>query len=380
METIRYSPVGKEDIAFGTGTFEVTLADGRVVMLSQVDIGAILNTAGLSTTTLNGLSFTNATFSSTTFVSPTFTGITTASTVAADPTLALGIASKQYVDNLLTLPAVGAAGTILMSRTASAHGLAYVAALTSQGYGDTYGNGDGAGAGDLTNDITLTTGGCMDATGAYWIQGGAITKQLDAGWAVGTAAGGLDTGAVANSDYYIWRIARSDTGVVDALFSLSSTAPTMPPSYDFKRLRGWIKRVGGTIVACHTYETEGGGLELAWDAATLDVDLTNTLTTVRRTDALKVPLTFSTMAHIGVVVGDAVQAAVWVGCPDETDVAPSATAALLMNNFVVVAGTVVAQKMRVRTSATGTIAARSNIATTDAYRVSTYGFTWARRQ
>jgi hypothetical protein len=35
--------------------------------------------------------------------------------------------------------------------------------------------------------------------------------------------------------------------------------------------------------------------------------------------------------------------------------------------------------MRVRTSATGTIAARANVATIDSYRVSTMGFTWARR-
>src|SRR5439155_3076394 len=40
-----------------TGSFEVTLADGRVVMLSAVDVGAILSTAGLSTQTLTGLTF-----------------------------------------------------------------------------------------------------------------------------------------------------------------------------------------------------------------------------------------------------------------------------------------------------------------------------------
>ncbi len=37
-ETIRFTPIGKEDIRFGSSSFEVTLADGRVVSLSEVDV------------------------------------------------------------------------------------------------------------------------------------------------------------------------------------------------------------------------------------------------------------------------------------------------------------------------------------------------------
>ena len=47
-ETIRYSRLGREDLNLGTGTFEVRLADGRVVVLTQIDIGAILSDADLS--------------------------------------------------------------------------------------------------------------------------------------------------------------------------------------------------------------------------------------------------------------------------------------------------------------------------------------------
>jgi hypothetical protein len=36
METIRYSKIFLEDLATGTGTEQVTLADGRVVSLSKV--------------------------------------------------------------------------------------------------------------------------------------------------------------------------------------------------------------------------------------------------------------------------------------------------------------------------------------------------------
>lgn len=275
-----------------------------------------------------------------------------------------------------TVLAVGAAGTIPMSRTAPATKLAYVAPFTKAIYGLTYAN-NGA---DATNDIDLAAGGCMDATGAYWLTLSALTKQLDAPWAVGTAAGGLDTGAIGNSDYYLWAIGRSDTGVTDALFSLSSTAPTMPTSYDFKRLIGWFKRVGGTIVAFHTYETEGGGLALSWDAPTLDINLANTLTSTRRTDAVKVPLNLSTVATLNVVIVDAGGTTeIWICCPDQTDAAPSLTVAPLINFRGEQAAIASAAQLTIRTSAAGLIAARAASGTMDTYAVSTMGFTWARR-
>lgn len=276
---------------------------------------------------------------------------------------------------------VGAAGTILMARPASAYGVADVAALNKSIYGFTYKNNSG----DPTNDLDIFTGGCMDVTGAYWIGGlslGSFTKQSDVAWAAGNSFGGLDTGAVGNNNYYIFAIARSDTGVTDILFSLSPTTPQMPANYDFKRLIGWFKRAGGTIVAFHTYETEGGGLEFAWDAPTLDINLSNTLTTARRTDALKVPLDFSVIAHINAVSYDASSAVLvaWIYCPDQTDAAPSQSlAAPLANLGQQVVGGANGAALRVRTSATGLIAARGSVATVDTYAVSTLGFTWARR-
>lgn len=61
-ETIRYTLTGKEDINFGTGTFEITLADGRTVVLNQVDVGAILNDATLSTQALTLVSLITTSF------------------------------------------------------------------------------------------------------------------------------------------------------------------------------------------------------------------------------------------------------------------------------------------------------------------------------
>jgi len=272
--------------------------------------------------------------------------------------------------------AVGANGSILMARSAASQGLAYVSPFSRMITGLTYANS----AVDATNDLDIAAGGAMDATGAYWMTLTAITKQSDVAWAVGTNQGGLDTGAVGNSDYFIWLIARSDTGVVDVLYSLSSTSPTMPASYDFKRLIGWFKRVGGTIVAFTTYETEGGGIEHMWTVPTLDINLANTLTTTRRTDALKVPLAFSVEAHVNIGVAD-VSGAVqnWFYCPDQTDAAPSGSVAPGANIEVTSAGVTASRQMRIRTSAAGLIAARSTQATVDLYIASTMGFRWARR-
>jgi hypothetical protein len=93
---------------------------------------------------------------------------------------------------------------------------------------------------DALNDIDIAVGSCRDSTDVDDMHLlSALTKRLDAGWAVGTGNGGLDTGAEAASTLYaVWLIKRSDTGVVDALFSTSFTAPSMPTNYDRKRLIG----------------------------------------------------------------------------------------------------------------------------------------------
>lgn len=103
---------------------------------------------------------------------------------------------------------------------------------------------------DATNDIDIAAGSTIDGTSVEnMVLGSALTKRLDATWAVGTGNGGLDTGSIANATYHIWLIKRSDTGVVDALFSTSASSPTMPTNYDYKRRIGSIIRSGGAIVA-----------------------------------------------------------------------------------------------------------------------------------
>ena len=61
-EVIRYTQLGEEDMRFGLGTFEVILADGRTVVLSEVDVGAILNNAAKSTQALELVSLITTSF------------------------------------------------------------------------------------------------------------------------------------------------------------------------------------------------------------------------------------------------------------------------------------------------------------------------------
>lgn len=81
MEIIRYSPIGKEDLHLGTGTFEVRLADGRVVTLTKIDVGALLADSTISTQTL--------TLSAVTLASLNVSGASTLNTVTITGLLSL---------------------------------------------------------------------------------------------------------------------------------------------------------------------------------------------------------------------------------------------------------------------------------------------------
>ena len=122
---------------------------------------------------------------------------------------------------------------------------------------------------DANNDVDIAVGLTRDSTDVLSITlSGALTKQLDAAWAVGTNQGGLDTGSKAVSTrYHIWLIYRSDTGVTDVLFSTSATAPTMPTNYDYKRRIGsFLTDASGNIIAFskHAVVVRNGDKDFAW--------------------------------------------------------------------------------------------------------------------
>lgn len=129
---------------------------------------------------------------------------------------------------------------------------------------------------DAANDIDIAAGeaASTEANPVLMVLPSGISKRLDAAWAVGTNQGGLDTGSVTSTTYHVWLIQRSDTGVVDVLFSASATSPTMPTNYDRKRRIGSILRKIGAIVQFRQV-----GDDFLLETASLDRDSTSAAAT-----------------------------------------------------------------------------------------------------
>jgi hypothetical protein len=212
-----------------------------------------------------------------------------------------------------------------------ASGRAIVASAYAPPKGHLYGLTLANNATDATNDVDIAAGeASSDATTPTLITlATGVTKRLDAAWAVGTGNGGLDTGSIANTTYHLWLIQRSDTGVVDVLFSTSATSPTMPTNYDRKRRVGAVLRESGAIVA---FVQDGDYFRRK--ASRLDVDVTQASTTATRT--LSVPVGVRVQVYFQYIATDPSNAnttSVYFSDLDATDEAPSTSLAPLAASF-----------------------------------------------
>lgn len=182
--------------------------------------------------------------------SPALTGTPTAPTASPSDN-STKIATTAYVDAQVAGGVAGVAsidgqtGAFTTDDSLSSTSTVLRAQFKGHLYGLTLSNN----ATDATNDIDIAAGEAADTDGILMVLSSALTKRLDAAWAVGTGNGGLDTGSIADTTYHVFLIQRSDTGVVDALFSTSPSSPTMPANYDRKRRIGAILRESAAIVA-----------------------------------------------------------------------------------------------------------------------------------
>ena len=178
-------------------------------------------------------------------------------------------------------------------------------------------------AADATNDIDFAAGTCADSTAAFYMTPTALTKRLDATWAVGTNQGGLFSGAIANTTYHCFIIMRPDTGVVDAGFDTDPDAANRPASYTYYRRVGSIVRTGAAIKAFFQQ-----GKTFYWNVMTLD---DNSAAAGPTTITLTVPVGISVTALFNGFAYDAspppsgFQGAI-ITSLDQTDTAPSASA------------------------------------------------------
>ena len=115
---------------------------------------------------------------------------------------------------------------------------------------------------DASHDIDIAVGECRDGSdSANMVIGGTLTKQIDASWAIGNNAGGLDgTESVsgtpdANTWYHVWLLRDPATGLMDASFSESASAPTLVGNYTQKRRIGAVLTDGSAnIIAFYQHK------------------------------------------------------------------------------------------------------------------------------
>ncbi len=220
---------------------------------------------------------------------------------------------------------------------------------------------------DATNDIDIAVGMATDSTNAdLMVLASALTKRLDAAWAVGTGNGGLDTGVIDNASYHVHLIKRLDTGVVDALFSLSATSPTLPDDYDVFRRICSIRRRAAAIV---TFSQRGD--EFLYDDPLLDVS-TSSLGTTAALLNVGVPDGINVDALLRCRGTNAAGWSVLISSPNVTNQAPSGTLAPLCD-IGGTAGTGDRATIRVRTNTSSEVRARSSIANTE-LQISCYGY------
>lgn len=174
--------------------------------------------------------------------------------------------------------------------------------------------------------MTTAAGMATDAANAFMMKLAASVAKTTSAWAVGTGNGGLDTGAIANSTWYhFYLIQRLDTSVVDVLFSLSASAPTMPANYTLKRRIG----SGFTTAGGNWTSFIQDGDYFRWLASVLDINTTNP-GTAAVSATLTVPTGVNVFANFNArVVSTTISSHVQFSDLAATDEAPSATAAPL---------------------------------------------------
>ena len=183
---------------------------------------------------------------------------------------------------------------------------------------------------DATNDLDVSAGSCAsdDATDAnrVLLNPGVMTKQIDAVWAAGTAAGGrISSESLVNGTWYLYAFRRSG-GTDDYCFSQSLT-PTLPDGGTNKRLIFAMLRESAALIGI-----VHNGDRVDRKSPVLDVDVSNPGTSaVTRT--LSVPTGLTVLAHMNVLV-QAHNAGEYCYLSDlsQTDLAASDTAAPLATN------------------------------------------------
>jgi hypothetical protein len=191
-----------------------------------------------------------------------------------------------------------------------------------------------------------------------------VMTKTAAAWAAGTGNGGLDTGAIAANTWYYWYlIQRPDTGDVDFIFSLSSTAPNLPTNYSLKRRIGAMR----TNSASQWPLFKQYGYRFILNAPFLDLS-TTAGNTIPANVALTVPRIAGVRALFRAIVAHGTGSNVAFYALDEADTAINANFFISLSAALQGAG-----HFEVTVNASAQIRYNCSVAST-AVRISTYGW------
>lgn len=147
--------------------------------------------------------------------------------------------------------------------------------------------------------MSIAAGQATDSTNVMMMNLASAISKTTSAWAVGSGNGGIDTGAVATGTWYhFYLIMRPDTGVVDVLFSLSASAPTMPTNYTLKRRIGSGKTDGSSQWVAFIQD----GDLFQWLATVLDITAANAGTSAVTRTLASVPTGVNVLANLQVMV------------------------------------------------------------------------------
>jgi hypothetical protein len=203
--------------------------------------------------------------------------------------------------------------------------------------------------------FSVAAGQACDSSFTDMMTLAASISKTTAAWAVGGGNGGLDTGAIANSTWYhAHAIKRVDTSVVDALVSLSPTAPTLPGGYSLARRIGSMRtNASGQWTAFSQF-----GDEFIWLTTVADANGVALSLTPRTLFSLTIPTGITVNALFRAAIdGSTNQNMVSFFCPDETDQAPGGAGAGI-EMVLQAASQFAGGRFNVRSNLSGQIAAR----------------------
>lgn len=220
--------------------------------------------------------------------------------------------------------------------------------------------------------MSVAAGAAMDSSNTSLMQLAAIAKTT-AAWAVGSGAGGLDAGTIANSTgYHFYVIRRPDTGVVDVIFSTNATTPTLPTNYTQYRRIGWCMTNGSAQWLAFMQD----GDFFQWSSPPLDVTTSGAAGTSAVLRTLTLPLGVNVRALLNVQMAAGGSGEIlYLSDPAVTDQAPTSTAASPINTMFTGATSTTSAQATVRTNTSAQVRSRQfNGTASETFRIATIGW------